>query len=221
MTDEERIADLLLTWEEARERGNAITAEELCRGCPELLDTVRDRIRLLEKTAWMSGPAKPPQQPRTLAERYVLEALIGSGGYADVWRAYDLRLRRHVAAKVPRPSRTLTVLQIDEVLTEARQIACLKHVNIVTLHDVLKEGAGYVLVSDLIDGETLADRLRHGPMPSADVVKSAGDGGPRHRLCPRPGRRPPRPQTGEHPARPRRHPTRRRLRAGPAEDGVP
>lgn len=171
MTDEERVADLLLTWEEARERGNAITAEELCRGCPELLDAVRDRIRLLEKTAWMSGPAKPPQQPRTLAERYVLEALIGSGGYADVWRAYDLRLHRHVAVKVPRPSRTLTALQIDEVLTEARQVARLKHVNIVTLHDVLKEGAGYVLVSDLIDGETLADRLRRGPMPPNETVK--------------------------------------------------
>ncbi|MFO0824813.1 MAG: serine/threonine-protein kinase [Gemmataceae bacterium] len=170
MTDEDRIADLLMTWEQARERGDAITAEELCRGCPELLDAVRDRIRLLEKTAWMSGPAKPPQ-PRTLVERYVLEALIGSGGYADVWRAYDLRLHRHVAVKVPRPSRTLTALQIDEVLTEARQIACLKHVNVVTLHDVLKEGAGYVLVSDLIDGETLADRLRCGPMSPTDAVK--------------------------------------------------
>ena len=56
-------------------------------------------------------------------------------------------------------------------MTEARQIARLKHVNIVTVHDVVKEGAGYFLVTDLIDGETLAERLKRGPMSPAEAVK--------------------------------------------------
>jgi tRNA A-37 threonylcarbamoyl transferase component Bud32 len=171
MIEEEKLADLLLTWEEARDQGNTATAEELCRDCPELLSAVRERIRLLGNAGWMKELAPLPDKPRVLAERYSLEMLIGTGGYAEVWRAYDLQLHRHVAVKVPKPNRTLTVLQIEEVLTEARQIARLKHVGIVTIHDVVKEGAGYFIVTDLIDGETLADRLKRGPMPHADAVK--------------------------------------------------
>ena len=172
MTNDDRIADLLLTWEEAREGGRLVTAEELCRDSPDLLDAVRERIRLLENAGWLREPAPTvAEKPRTLAERYSLETLIGSGGYAQVWRAYDLQLHRHIAVKIPKPSRTLTAAQIEDVLTEARQIARLRHVNIITVHDVVKEGAGYFIVTDLIDGETLADRLRRGPVPSAEAAK--------------------------------------------------
>lgn len=115
--------------------------------------------------------AVAPDKPRTLAERYSLEALIGSGGYAQVWRAYDLQLHRHVAVKVPKPSRTLTAPQIEEVLTEARQIARLKHPNILTVHDVAQEGAGYFIVTDLIEGQTLAERLERERMPVAEAAK--------------------------------------------------
>ena len=172
MNKEDKIADMLLTWEEAREGGRVVTAEELCRESPELLDAVRERIRLLENAGWLREPAPAvAEKPRTLAGRYSLEKLIGSGGYAQVWRAYDLQLQRHVAVKVPKPNRTLTAVQIEEVLTEARQIAGLRHVNIITVHDVVKEGAGYFIITDLIDGETLADRLRRGPVPPAEAAK--------------------------------------------------
>ncbi len=172
MTDDDEVADMLVTWEEARERGEPITAEELCRDCPELIEAVRERVRLLENAGWLDeSPSTPPHKPRTLAERYSLEKLIGSGGYAQVWRAYDLQLHRHVAVKVPKPSRTMTASQVEEVLTEARQIARLKHVNIIAVHDVVKEGAGYFLVTDLIDGETLAGRLKRGPVSSAEAVR--------------------------------------------------
>ena len=84
MTDADKIADLLLSWEEARERGESITAEELCGDCPELLDTLRERIRLLKNAEWMRKPsAVAPDKPRTLAERYSLETLIGEHGLSD------------------------------------------------------------------------------------------------------------------------------------------
>ena len=171
MTDDDKVADMLLSWEEARERGRVVTAEELCRDCPELLDIVRERIRLLGNAGWLKASPATPEKPRTLAERYSLEKLIGSGGYAQVWRAYDLRLHRHVAVKVPKPSRTLTASQIEDVLAEARQIARLRHVNIITVHDVVKEGAGYFIVTDLIDGESLAERLGRGPMSPIEAAK--------------------------------------------------
>ncbi len=161
MTDDDRLADMLMTWEEARERGRPVTAEELCGSTPELLDALRERIRLLEGSGWMRRQAPaPPTSQRTLAGRYALEQLIGSGGYAQVWRAYDLRLHRHVAVKVPRPSRAIRPDQIEGVLAEARRVARLKHPSIVVVHDVVKEGAAYFIVSELIEGVTLAERLR-------------------------------------------------------------
>ena len=171
MIDDDKIADMLLSWEEAQEGGETITAEELCRDCPELLNALCERIRLLGNAGWMQQPtAAAPEKPRTLVERYALEQLIGSGGYAQVWRAYDLRLHRHVAVKVPKPSRTLTNEQVEEVLAEARQVARLKHPHIVTVHDVVQEGAGYFIVADLIEGQTLAARMEKGRMPVAEVV---------------------------------------------------
>lgn len=171
MTDDDKIADMLLLWEEAGERGETISAEELCRDSPELLDALRERIRLLEKAGWLrQSSATGSVKPRTLVERYALEQLIGSGGYAQVWRAYDLQLHRHVAVKVPKPNRTLTTEQVDEVLAEARQVARLKHPNIVTVHDVVREGAGYFIVADLIEGQTLAERMERERMPVADAV---------------------------------------------------
>ena len=70
MTDDNKIADLLLTWEERRERGHVVTAEELCRESPELLDTVRERIRLLENAGWLREPAPAVlEKPRKLTDR--------------------------------------------------------------------------------------------------------------------------------------------------------
>lgn len=172
MTDDDKLADMLLTWEEARERGQHVTAEELCHDCPEMLDTLRERVRLLENAGWMRKPSTaPPSVLRTLAGRYSLEELLGEGGYAQVWRAYDLQLHRHVAVKVPKPSRTLTAELVDEVLAEARQVARLKHPHIIIVHDVVQEGAGYFIVTDLIEGQTLAARLQEGRLPTADIVR--------------------------------------------------
>ncbi len=71
---------------------------------------------------------------------------------------------------MPKPNRTLTNEQVDEVLTEARQVAHLKHPNIVAVHDVVREGAGYFIVADLIEGQTLAERLQRGRMPVGEAV---------------------------------------------------
>ena len=47
----DRVADLLLRWEELSERGEPVTPEELCRDCPELLDELRRRVRALQAVA--------------------------------------------------------------------------------------------------------------------------------------------------------------------------
>ncbi len=171
MTEDDRLADLLLTWEESKERGQDVSPEELCRVCPELLDALKERIRLLEHAGWLTpaAPSSPPK--RMLAGRYRLDALLGEGGYGQVWKAFDEQLQRAVALKVPKPSRRIEAEQIDQLLGEARRVARLRNPGIVTVHDVVKEGAGYFTVSDLIDGVTLAERLRQGKPTVEESVK--------------------------------------------------
>ena len=86
---------------------------------------------------------------------YEILAPIGKGGMGEVYRALDTRLDREVAVKVAQERFT------DRFEREAKVIASLNHPNICTLHDV---GPDY-LVMELVEGETLKDRLEGKPLP--------------------------------------------------------
>jgi Tol biopolymer transport system component/predicted Ser/Thr protein kinase len=92
---------------------------------------------------------------------YEIVAPIGAGGMGEVYRARDTRLDRQVAIKVVREQFNLRFER------EARTISQLSHPNICALFDV---GENY-LVMELLEGETLADRLTRGALPLADVLK--------------------------------------------------
>jgi Tol biopolymer transport system component len=85
---------------------------------------------------------------------YQIEHKLGEGGMGEVFRATDTRLGRAVAIKTTRDQFS------DRFQREARAIASLNHPNICTLHDV---GPNY-LVMELVEGETIAQRLKQGPM---------------------------------------------------------
>src|SRR4051812_44908862 len=100
---QDRIADLLLKWEDGFLQGQDVSAEELCRDCPELADEVAQRIKSLKRTAWLmnlpQGGGKSQstdEQRQELAGRYRLDCLIAEGGFGQVWRGYDLELHRPV-----------------------------------------------------------------------------------------------------------------------------
>src|SRR5213080_3212383 len=92
---------------------------------------------------------------------YEVVAPIGAGGMGEVYRARDTRLAREVAIKVVPPE----LAQRFE--REARAISQLNHPNICTLYDV---GENY-LVMELLDGESLADRLAKGALPLDQVLR--------------------------------------------------
>ena len=86
---------------------------------------------------------------------YRIESKLGEGGMGEVFRAVDTRLDRAVAIKITQERFSAL---FDR---EARAISSLNHPNICTLHDV---GPNY-LVMELVEGETLAARLKSGPLP--------------------------------------------------------
>jgi len=94
---------------------------------------------------------------------YEILAPIGAGGMGEVYRGRDTRLNRGVAIKVSKGHFS------DRFDREARSIAALNHPNICTLYDV---GPNY-LVMELVEGPTLADRIKQGPVPLDEALATA------------------------------------------------
>lgn len=160
-----QLQELLDRWEDLRERGKEISAQELCREHPELLEELKRRIKALQAMSWLldTDPSEgddSSRPPLTLG-RYRLDQLIGKGGFGQVWKGYDPDLQRIVAIKVPRPDR-LSQKQARAFLEEARKVAQLRHPGIVPVHDVGYEGRYCYIVSDCVEGGSLAERLRSG-----------------------------------------------------------
>ncbi len=96
--------------------------------------------------------------------RYIIEGVLGSGGFGTVYRARDDQLQRDVAIKVPHPHRVRTDAERRLYLSEARTLASLDHPGIVPVYDfgVLEDGRCFV-VSKLVPGTSLAQLLAKGP----------------------------------------------------------
>ena len=105
---------------------------------------------------------------------YEIVALIGAGGMGEVYRARDPRLGRDVAIKVLPAGVSSDADRLRRFEQEARAAAALAHPNILAVFDVGGEtgGAPYV-VSELLEGETLRERLQHGPVPARKAIEYA------------------------------------------------
>ena len=95
---------------------------------------------------------------------YRILAPIGAGGMGEVWKARDGRLDRDVAIKVLPAEFAADTDRLRRFEQEARVVSALNHPNILTLHDVgTHEGRPY-LVTELLEGESLAERIQEGPL---------------------------------------------------------
>ena len=102
---------------------------------------------------------------------YEIVAPLGAGGMGEVYRARDTRLGRDVAVKVL-PEHLSSNPEIRARFErEAKTVSSLNHPHICTLHDIGREGGSDYLVMELIEGETLAQRLTKGPLPPAEALK--------------------------------------------------
>jgi len=129
----------------------------------------------------MSEPTLAPPRsdevlpPGTMLGPYEIESLIGSGGMGHVYRARDPRLSRRVAIKTLAESAASPGSEgVRRFETEARAAGSLDHPNLLIVYDVGREGHISYIVSELLEGETLRDRLgRQGAVPEKQAIDIA------------------------------------------------
>ena len=123
--------------------------------------------------AELVGDVSPVDLIGRLLGPYQVQARIGVGGMGEVYRALDTRLARNVAVKIL-PARSLNDPSLMERFhREARLLATLNHPHIGAIYGFESCGDIHALILELIDGDTLADRLRFGPIPVKDAVHIA------------------------------------------------
>jgi serine/threonine protein kinase len=112
-----------------------------------------------------------PLRPQQVIDHYEILAAIGSGGMGEVYRARDTRLNREVAIKVLPGLFSTDAERLRRFEQEARAAAALNHPNILVVYQLgIHEGAPF-LVSELLEGETLRERLKRGPLPVRKVIE--------------------------------------------------
>ena len=102
---------------------------------------------------------------------YEIVAPLGAGGMGEVYRARDTRLDRTVAVKILPAHLSSNSEAKQRFEREARAISSLNHPHICTLYDVGHQDGTDYLVMEFLEGETLAERLRKGPLPIQQVLK--------------------------------------------------
>jgi tRNA A-37 threonylcarbamoyl transferase component Bud32 len=111
------------------------------------------------------------QTTQVLDGRYELGPVLGQGGMARVHRAHDQQLRRPVAVKVLAPPFDRDRVFVERFRREARAAAGLGHPNIVAVFDTGSDDGTHYIVTELVEGETLAERIRReGPLRADEAV---------------------------------------------------
>ncbi len=155
-----------------------------CAGDADLRREVESLLAYHSKADFLEVPAidvaaraaasdsHPSPIPATIGKFQVL-ALIGKGGMGEVWRARDTRLQRDVAIKVLPEDFAADPERLSRFKREAQTLASLNHPNIATIYDFVQEGCARFIVLELVEGQTLAERIQRGPVPLKDALAIA------------------------------------------------
>lgn len=190
MTDsEQRLADVLAELTDAVCRGEPIDFDRTCERHPDLADDLRQLwgAVLVADTAAAaqeelvdpagessSGRWRSIRLPTTVGD-YELVEEIGRGGMGVVFRARQISLDREVAVKMILRGRLASEADLQRFLAEASATARLEHPHIVPIYDVGDVEGRPFFSMKYIEGETLADRLRRGPLAQREAAALIAD----------------------------------------------
>jgi eukaryotic-like serine/threonine-protein kinase len=104
---------------------------------------------------------------------YVVQSLIGAGGGGEVYRARDASLKRDVAIKVLPASFSRDHDRLRRFQLEAEAAAALNHPNILSIHAIGQQDGSSYVVTELLEGETLRQRLQHGALKRREAIDIA------------------------------------------------
>jgi len=104
---------------------------------------------------------------------YTVTSKLGEGGMGEVWQAEDTKLGRQVALKMLPDGFAQDPERLARFEREARVLASLSHPNIAGIHGLEEVDGKRFLVMELVEGQTLAERIQQGPMPIDEVVRIA------------------------------------------------
>jgi serine/threonine protein kinase len=114
-----------------------------------------------------------PLTPRTILGQYGIRSPLGAGGMGEVYCAHDTRLDREVAIKVLPETLTADPDRLRRFEQEARATAALNHPNILAVHQMATHKGVSYMDTELLDGETLRERLRRGLIPLRKAIDYA------------------------------------------------
>ena len=104
---------------------------------------------------------------------YEILSLLGKGGMGEVWRARDTKLGREVAIKTLPEEFAQDADRLARFEREAKLLASLNHPNIAAIHGFEEDNGTHFLVLELVEGDTLADRLKRGAIPVEESLTLA------------------------------------------------
>jgi len=106
---------------------------------------------------------------------YKILKRLGQGGMASVYQGQDLRLNRYVAVKILNADFTSDAERLARFYQEARIAAFINHPGVLTIHDVDEDGGEHFIVTELVEGKTLRERIDRGPLEELEAAKIAVD----------------------------------------------
>lgn len=139
-----------------------------CSDCGTQLGLPKD-IPAPTKTLETPYPQLSPG--KSLADRYEIIRELGKGGMGEVYLAEDANLKRQVAIKVLPQKFALDKERLARFEREARLLASLNHPNIATIHGLEKSDGQQFLVMELVEGDTLAERINKSPIPLDEALE--------------------------------------------------
>jgi Tol biopolymer transport system component/tRNA A-37 threonylcarbamoyl transferase component Bud32 len=104
---------------------------------------------------------------------YRIKALLGAGGMGEVYRAEDSRLGREVAVKVIRHAETADGRLVERFEREAKVLAALSHPHLLAVYDYGRQDGMTYIVTELLQGQTLAEKLKEGPLDLPSALRIA------------------------------------------------
>ncbi len=141
----------------------------------DILRRLRSVSRLHRAARTIRGVGAPSSSERIPERigRFEVRRLLGKGGFGSVYLAVDPDLDRRVAVKVPRAGVLISREEEQRFLREARSAAGLKHPGIVQIHEVGEENGVPYIVSEYVEGRTLAERLAEGRLSFREATELA------------------------------------------------